>query len=89
MLQSPAIKALRRIFSEMFEDYDPIELQAGSIISLLTRRFRRVPKSIQDKINSITDIDRLDWLDDQALYSCTPKEFIKALNNGECCVLLQ
>jgi len=73
----------------MFEDYDPIELQAGSIIRILTRRFRRVPKSIQAKINSITDIDRLDWLDDQALYCYTPKEFTKALNKGICCVSLR
>ena len=58
------------------------EGRAGTIIRFLSRRFRTVPKSVQSKISSITDIDRLDELTDQAAECQSLDEFAKALNNG-------
>ena len=54
--------------------------RAGSIIRFLSRRFRTVPKSVRDKVVSITDLNRLDELTDQAAECQSLAEFTKALN---------
>ena len=54
--------------------------RAGSVIRVLARRFRTVSKPVKDKVNSITDTDRLDKLMDQAIDCPSLAEFTKALN---------
>jgi len=51
------------------------------IIRFLTRRFRTVPKSVKDKVYSITDINRLDELADKAADCQSLDEFAQALQN--------
>ena len=53
--------------------------RAGSIIRFLNRRFQKVPKSVKDKVSSITDIDRLDALTDQAAECKSLAEFTESL----------
>jgi hypothetical protein len=59
------------------------EGRAGSITRFLIRRFRTVPKSVRDRVCSITDIDRLDELTDQAVDCPSLAEFAKALNTDK------
>jgi hypothetical protein len=56
--------------------------RAGSVIRVLTRRFRTVSKPVKDKVGSITDTDRLDELMDRAVDCPTLDEFTKALDQG-------
>ena len=53
---------------------------ARTLIRFLSRRFRTVPKSVKDKVTSITDIDRLDALTDQAADCQSLAEFTKSLD---------
>ena len=55
--------------------------RAGSIVRFLGRRFQKVPKSIKDKVCSITDINRLDELTDQAADCQSLAEFSKSLQS--------
>jgi len=57
--------------------------KAGSIIHILTRRFRTVSKPVKEKVGSITDIDRLDKLTDQALDCQSLAEFSKSLQSQQ------
>jgi hypothetical protein len=52
---------------------------ARTIIRFLKRRFQRIPKSVKDKVSSITDINRLDELTDQAVDCQSLDEFTKSL----------
>ena len=74
-------KRVRELFRELLgtTESEQLDRVADSIITGLSRRFRRVPKSIKDEIKSITDIDRLDELDDHVLDCYTPKDFIRVL----------
>jgi len=56
---------------------------ARAIIRILTRRFRTVSKPVKDKVGSITDIDRLDELTDQALDCQSLAEFSKSLQSQQ------
>ena len=58
-----------------------VKSRAGSVIRVLSRRFRTVSKPVKDKVCSITDTDRLDELMDQAVDCRSLDEFAKALNN--------
>jgi len=78
---SQAVKAVRKAFADIARESYVAEGKAGSIIRILTRRFRTVPKPTKEKITSIVNIDRLDQLTDQALDCQSLDEFAKALNN--------
>ena len=76
-----ARKALADMARESFVAEGEAKGRAGSIIRILTRRFRTIPKPTKEKITSIVNIDRLDQLTDQALDCQSLDEFAKALNN--------
>ena len=85
---SQAVKALKKGISAMAyksgltegRAIERVESRAGSIIRFLSCRFRTVPKSVKDKVSSITDLNRLDELTDQAAECQSLAEFTKALN---------
>jgi len=54
---------------------------ARTILRFLSRRFQEVPKSVRDKVSSITDIDRLDELTDQAASCQSIDEFAESLKS--------
>ena len=56
-----------------------VESRAGSIIRFLSSRFQKVPKTVKDKVCSITDIDRLDELTGQAAKCQSLDDFAKSL----------
>ena len=82
---SQAVKAVRKGISEIAWEggvaAGEARGRAGSIIHILTRRFRTVSKPVKDKVGSITDIDRLDELTDQALDCQSLAEFSKSLQS--------
>ena len=75
---SEAVKVVRKALTEI-TGRDFVEIVAESTISILTRRFVKVSKPVKDKIRSITDIDLLDELNDQALFCYSMAEFTKSL----------
>ena len=76
---SQAVKAVRKAFTDIARESYVAEGKAGSIIHILTRRFRTVSKPIKEKVSSIVSIDRLDQLTDQALDCQSLDEFAEAL----------
>ena len=86
-VMSQAVKAVRKAISEMAWEGGVAEGEikggARAIIRILTRRFRTVSKPVKDKVGSITDIDRLDKLTDQALDCQSLAEFSKSLQSQQ------
>jgi hypothetical protein len=77
---SQVVKAVRKGIWKTGYESGVAEGRAGSIIRFLNRRFKKIPKPVKDKVSSITDIDRLDELTDQAADCKSLDEFAKALN---------
>ena len=80
---SQAVKAVRKAFAdiarESFVAEGEIKGRTGSIIRFLSRRFQKVPKSVKEKVSSITNIDRLDELTDHAATCQSMDEFAESL----------
>ena len=76
---SQAVKAMRKAFADMARESFVAEGKAGSIIRFLSRRFQKVPKSVKEKVCSITNIDRLDELTDHAATCQSMDEFAEAI----------
>ena len=71
--------AVRKAFENIARESYVAEGGARTIIRFLDRRFQKTPKSVKDKISSITDIDRLDELTDQAATCQSMDEFVASL----------
>jgi len=76
---SQAVKQVRKTFERIARDSYVAEAKAGTIVRFLDCRFQKIPKSVKDKIGSITDIDRLDELTDQAATCRSVDEFVASL----------
>jgi hypothetical protein len=76
---SQAVKAVRKAFERIARDSYVAEAKAGAIVRFLSRRFQKIPKSVKDKVSSITDTDRLDELTDRAAECKSLDEFAEAL----------
>ena len=80
---SQAVKAVRKAFEDIARESYIAEGKAGTIVRILTRRFRTVSKPVKDKVISIMDIDRLDELTDQAVDCKSLDEFAKSLQSQQ------
>ena len=72
-------QAVKKGISAMAWEGGVAEGGARTIIRFLNRRFQKVPKSVKDKISSITDIDHLDELTDRAALCKSIDEFAESL----------
>jgi len=77
---SQAVKAVKKAIWATGYESGVAEGSARTIVRILTRRFRKVSKPVKDKVSSITDIDRLEELADQAVDCKSLDEFAKALD---------
>jgi len=76
---SQAVKQVRKTLERIAKESYVAEGGARTIIRFLDRRFQKTPKSVKDKISSISDINRLDELTDQAATCQSMDEFVASL----------
>ncbi len=78
---SKAVAAVRKAFAKIARDYERAEGGARTIVRVLARRFKVVPKSIEKKVYTIKNIGQLDELADQAVDCQSLAEFTKFLES--------
>ena len=67
------------IFDQMAANAAKAEGKAGTIVRQLTKRFGAVPSSVEEKLYSISDIDKLDRLADSVIDCQSLQDFENGL----------